>query len=326
LPINPQKFSKLDFEFQAFYSYLCALDFLAFRKNIKFLGDIRVQFIRYGLVFSLLWSGAATAGYRDMYRDKRYEFIDMRVAENSQSALACVLGNIYSAKAQDPKSEKREAFKKGGKSMTLVHWGKDVSNSLEVEENGADHTRIRFYGGRATGSFSLFEPCLAKGDGSQSITVAYEIDKDKSIAGRVIGNMPFGKVDELESPITRSQIVACVSGYPYTISGSYNASYYAVQIVGQENGSVKLGWYDSGNMVTGPKPLYQYLLITDFGEKRKIEVYLGRATDSVGLSNHWLAQLARACGTSGNNDEVTAWPRHQYWKPTQPKVVAAPAK
>jgi hypothetical protein len=281
-----------------------------------------MKLLKFGIVALLLCSGVANAGARDLYRNKRYAFIEMRVSENSQAAIKCVLEQVYAAKIQNLDAEKREIFKKGGKQLTLIHWGKDKQNSLEVEEAVNGGARMRLNGWypsipSVTGSFLLVEPCMAKGDGTAPPTVEYTTDKDNSIAGKIIGKIPYGRVAEFESDIERSAIIQCMAEYPGTLSRSYDASSYSPQLVAQENGAARLVWYHSGNFVNPPRPLYDYFLLKDFGGKRKVEVFLSRAVEGASFPDHWMVQLARSCSGEGNNDSVTSFPRHDYWKPTQ---------
>lgn len=280
--------------------------------------------LKYCFIALLLYSGVANAGTRDLYRNKRSAFIEMRVSENSQAAIKCVLGQIYAAKVQNLDAEQREIFKKGGKQLTLIHWGKDKQNSFEVEEAPNGGARIRLNGWypsipSVTGSFLVVEPCMAKGDGTAPPTVDYTTDKDNSIVGKIIGKIPYGRVAEFESDIARSAIIQCMAEYPGTLSRSYDGSSYAPQLVAQENGAVRLVWYHSGNFVNPPKPLYDFFLLKDVGGKRKVEVFLSRVADGASFPGYWMVQLARSCGEKGNNDSVTSWPRHEYWKPTQLK-------
>jgi hypothetical protein len=280
-----------------------------------------MKLLKFGIIALLLFSGAANANTRDLYRNKRYAFIEMRVSENSQAAINCVLGQIYAAKFQNLDAEKREIFKKGGKQLTLIHWGKEERNSLEVEEAANGGARMRLNGWlpsipSLSGSFLIVEPCMAKGDGTAPPTVEYTTDKDNSIAGRIIGKIPYGRVAEFDSDIERSAVIQCMAEYPGTLSHSYDASSYAPQLVAQENGAVRLVWYHSGNFVNSPRPLYDYFLLKDMGGKRKIEVFLSRAEEGASFPDHWMVQLAGACSKKGNNDSVTSFPRHDYWKPT----------
>ena len=273
-----------------------------------------MKVLKYCFIALLLCSGIAKAGTRDLYRDKRYGFIEMRVTENSQSAIKCLLEQIYASKAQSLGSEQREVFKKGGKQLTLIHWGKDNQNSLEVEEAINGGARIRLNGGfpvksSVTGPSFGFEPCMVKGDGTATPTAQYTTDKDNSIAGRIIGRIPYGRVAEFESAIERSTILMCMSSFPGTVSRNYNAAYYLPQIIVQENGAIKLRFYDSGNFVTPPRALYDYFLLNDVGGKRKVQVYLSRVTDGASFPLNWMVQLARSCSEKGNSDGATGWPR-----------------
>lgn len=260
-----------------------------------------------------------------MYRNKRYPFIDIRTNQSADLTAKCMLDQIYSENLMKKENEQREIKKKGGTSTTLIHWGKDVSLALEIEAKDSSHSRIRLTGWQPdfptfTGSFALYEHCIMDGDGSSPVNAEYSVDKDNSITGRIIGNIPYGLVGEAESSQPLADVITCMATYPDTISNDYNAAYYSPQIVALDNGTLRVGWYDSGNMITPPGPIRGYSVIRKIGNQLKIETFGARATPGEDYSKNWIVQLAKSCGETGNNDAVNAWPRSRYWKPSSERA------